>query len=302
MRRPLRTLLASVVLVVAVVGALNVTGCMESMFYYPERAATPAPAEFPGAEMVTFTSADGTQLAGWFIPSQNSAAPSTQAPTILHVHGNAGNITSHIGFTEYLPAAGFNLLLFDYRGYGESEGSARRRAPLIADTNAALDYLVSRPDIDPNRIGMYGHSLGGAIGLNVMHDRPEIRAAVIESAFASWQSVAANAVGGEQPGWFARLLARTLIRDGNRPVDAIAEIVRPILVIHGTSDSLVPISHGRKLAQACPTAELWELEGGNHNSLRWSNPAVDHRVIEFFETTLVPMQQPAGQDSHQESE
>ena len=284
--RPLRRVL-SLILVLTLVGVLlNITGCMESMFFYPERGATPVPAEFKGAEKITFDSADGTELVGWFIPSQLSDTPAERAPTILHVHGNAGNITSHIGFTDYLPAAGFNLMIFDYRGYGESAGSARRRGPLLADTNAAIDNLLTRDDVDAQRIGMYGQSLGGAIGLSVMHDRPELRAAVIESAFSSWRGIAASAVGGSSPGPIARFIAWALIRDHNRPVDAIAAIDRPILIIHGTDDSIIPINHGRDLAAAGPTAELWELPGGDHNSLRWTHPEIEQRVVDFFRQQL----------------
>src|SRR2546426_10629040 len=145
---------------------LWLTGCMERLFYYPERGPTPPPRNFLGAESVWFASRDGTRLHGWFMPAQ--WGESKNAPTILHAHGNAGNITSHIWFTEYLPKAGFNLFIFDYRGYGQSEGAARSRKPLIEDTHAALDAILARKDIDAARIGMYGQSLGGSIGLNVM--------------------------------------------------------------------------------------------------------------------------------------
>ncbi|MHC4992168.1 MAG: alpha/beta hydrolase [Planctomycetota bacterium] len=171
----------------------SVTGCMERLFFYPTRGPTPVR---PGTEPVRMTSADGTPLFGWFVPSRSDRVD--RAPTILHVHGNAGNIESHFWFTEYLPAAGFNLFIFDFRGYGESGGHARRRRPLIKDTHAALDALLARDDVDPARIGLYGQSLGGAIGLSVMAERPEIAAAVIESAFASWRDMAANALGGDR--------------------------------------------------------------------------------------------------------
>ena len=260
---------------------LWLTGYMETLFYYPAAGNTTPPSNFRNIESITFISEDGTKLHGWFIPAQNQTSPS-EAATILHVHGNAGNIESHIWFTEYFPQAGFNLFTFDYRGYGQSEGSARSRKPLIEDTNAALDALLARQDIDQSRIGMYGQSLGGAIGLNVMAQRPEIKAAVIESAFASFREVAANAVGGDPPNILGRGLAKLLIKDGNRPVDAIKRINLPILIFHGTSDSIVPISHGRQLADAGPMAELVEFEGGEHNSLRATHGQMESMAIEFF--------------------
>jgi dipeptidyl aminopeptidase/acylaminoacyl peptidase len=272
-------------LVIALVAVASATGCMERLFYYPSRGQTEPPPHLAGAESVWFSSADGTRLHGWFIPATGPALVE-RIPTILHVHGNAGNIESHIGFTEYLPAAGFNLFIFDYRGYGQSEGRARRRGPLIADSEAALDALLARSDINPSRIGLYAQSLGGAVGLNLMARRTEIRAAVVESSFASWRDMAASAVGGDPPGAISRLLASLLISDGHRPLDAVARIDRPILLIHGTADTVIPVSHSRRLAEAGPTTDLVEIADGDHNTLRWTNPEVEQLTIEFFKKHL----------------
>ncbi len=267
--------------------ALGSSGCMEKLFYYPTRGETIPPPHLADAQSVWFPSADGTRLHGWLIAAADGTPPQ-HAATILHVHGNAGNIESHVWFTEHLPPAGFNLFIFDYRGYGRSEGSARRRGPLIEDANAAVDALLSRPDVDPSRLGMYAQSLGGAIGLNVMADRPQVRAAVIESAFTSWREMAASAVGGDPPGRVSRFMAGLLIGDDHRPADAVARIDRPILLLHGTADSIVPVGHGRRLAAAGRTVQLVELDGGDHNSLRATHPEVDRLMIEFFRRELAP--------------
>ena len=153
---------------------LRLTGCMERLFYIPTSGPTPPPDSPPGVEKVFFESADGTRLCGWFIPAQVASNDDASAPTILHVHGNAGNMESHQFFTEHLPPAGYNVFLFDYRGYGESEGTPRRRRALIDDTHAALDYILQREDVDRQRIGLYGQSLGGSIALNVMADRKSV--------------------------------------------------------------------------------------------------------------------------------
>jgi len=289
-RRPSRRLrwilLRWCILLPALVAIFWLTGCMERLFYYPQAGPTPVPAGFAGAEDLWFHSADGTRLYGWFIPAQGPGDPALAA-TILHVHGNAGNIDSHLYFSEFLPAAGFNLFLFDYRGYGQSEGSARKRQDLIADTHAALDALLARDDVNPQRIGLFGHSLGGSVGLNVMADRPEIRAAVITSAFTSWREMAASAVGGGRPGPIARSLAALFIKDSCRPIDAIARIERPILILHGDADRTVPVTHGRRLAAACPGAELIELPGGDHNDLRDTHLRAETEPIAFFRRHLV---------------
>jgi dipeptidyl aminopeptidase/acylaminoacyl peptidase len=264
------------------------TGCMERMFYLPTAELTPVGDAPPRTDHVYFPSADGTMLSGWFIRAahadMNADSDNAQtAATILHVHGNAGNVMHHTWFTEHLPPAGFNVFIFDFRGYGESEGTPRRRNDLIADTHAALDALLARDDVDAGRIGMYAQSLGAAIGVNVMADRSEIAAAVLESPFASWREMAASAVGGDPPHLIARMLAAVLIRDHSRPIDAIARIDRPILMIHGDADTIVPISHGRRLANAAPdVVEFHELPNGDHNTLRMSHTSVDGKMIEFF--------------------
>jgi dipeptidyl aminopeptidase/acylaminoacyl peptidase len=275
----------TVAVLIALVAVISATGCMERLFYYPSRGKTVPPPHLVGAESVWFQSADGTRLHGWFIPATGPALVE-RIPTVLHVHGNAANIESHVGFTEYLPAAGINVFIFDYRGYGQSEGSARRRGPLIADSHAALDAVLARSDVNPSRIGLYAQSLGGAIGLNLMAGRPEIRAAVIESSFASWRDMAASAVGGDPPGAIGRLLAGVLIRDDHRPLDAVARIDRPIMLVHGTADTVIPVSHSRRLAEAGPTTELVEIADGDHNTLRWTNPEVEQLTVDFFRKHL----------------
>jgi dipeptidyl aminopeptidase/acylaminoacyl peptidase len=254
---------------------------MERLFYVPTAGPTTPPPHL-AADNVWFRSADGTRLHGWFIPAAGGPRP-RGAASVLHVHGNAGNIESHAWFSEFLPPAGFNVLIFDYRGYGRSGGRPRRREPLIADTSAALDALLARPDVDPKRIGMYGHSLGGAIGLNVMAKRSEIRAAVIMSAFSSWRDMAASAIGG---GPVSGMLARLLIRDGARPDTAIARIDRPLLIIHGTNDSIVPVANSRRLASCAQHAVFVEVPGGDHNDMRDTHPEVDAMIIEFFRQHL----------------
>ena len=286
-RRAAVRALRLVVIVGLVLVVLRMSGCMESLFYHPESGPTPVPPGYIGAQSVWFPSSDGTQLHGWFIPARDKSGAvitGQRTPGILHVHGNAGNIESHAWFTEYLPPAGFAVFVFDYRGYGESHGRPRKRGPLIADTNAALDALLARPEVDPQRIAMYGQSLGGAIGLNVMADRPEIKCGVFESPFASWRSIAACAIGGDNPNLLCRTLAAILIPDSHSPTDAIARINRPMLLLHGTADSIIPISQSRRLKDAAgDNATLIELPGGDHNTLRDSNPEIDKMVIDFFQ-------------------
>jgi len=286
------TLLLGVVML-----ALRVGGCAERLFYVPTREPTPVPREFDGARLVRFESRDGTKLCGWFIPAQRgvsdpnvhdaATARTDRAPTVLHVHGNAGNMNGHIGFTEYLPYEGFNLFLFDYRGYGESEGTASRRGPLTEDASAALDAMLAQPEVDPSRAALFGQSLGGAIAVNLMAQRDEFRCAVLESPFASWRLAAATALSGGEPGWVSRSLAWLLIDDANRPVDSITSIDVPILIVHGDADRIVPVLHGRLLRDAAPErVTLIEFKGGDHNTLCDTHPESRRMSVEFLRKHL----------------
>jgi hypothetical protein len=292
--RRLRWLLAAL-LGLALVTITAVTGCMERLFYHPLRAATRPPGHLSEPQTIWFRSGDGTRLHGWLFEA--AGLERDRVPTVLHVHGNAGNVESHVFFTEHLPPAGFNLFIFDFRGYGRSEGSARRREALLADAEAALDHLLRRSDIDPARIGVYGQSLGGAIAILLAQRRPQVRAAVIESSFTSWREMAAAALGGDPPGPLSRLVARIFIRDTLRPVDAIRDCSVPILIIQGGGDTVVPPGHGRRLAAAAPGAELVELPGGDHNTLRVTHPQVDRLTIEFFRRHLADHVEHAPGDS-----
>jgi dipeptidyl aminopeptidase/acylaminoacyl peptidase len=285
-KRSRRWALARAVLIAAaMVLVVRMTGCMERLFYFPLAERTPPPADAPGAESVWFESADGTRLHGWFIPAAPGSTPT--GATVVHAHGNAGNVYHHLGFTDFLPEAGFNLFLFDYRGYGQSEGHARRRGPLIADTHAAIDAMMAREGVDPQRVALFAQSLGGAIGLNVMADRDDLRAGVIVSAFTSWREMGATAVGGDPPNPIGRALGWLLVSDAMRPIDAIARIDRPVLLVHGSADEIIPVSHGRRLAGAAgETVEYVELEGGDHNDIRNTAPGFDRLVVDFLQRHL----------------
>ena len=105
---------------------------------------------------------------------EQGVAAAQAGAAILHVHGNAGHVANHAEFSAFLTQAGFHVLVFDYRGYGRSDDGGRlTRAKLVADTHAALDYLLRRDDVDPERIGMLGYSLGGVIGLAAAAEREE---------------------------------------------------------------------------------------------------------------------------------
>ena len=281
-RRILRAAAEVVGIVVVIIVIASMSGCCERLFYYPDARVYSTPAESGLAfEPVEFTSKDGTRLTGWFIPAVGEAKG-----TIVHCHGNAQNMTSHWLFAEFLPRKQFNLFVFDYRGYGKSEGSVGR-AGTVEDAQAALDYVFGRADVDAERVALFGQSLGGAIATVVAAQDKRVKALFIDSAFSSYQSEAAHVLRGNPLTYlFSWPLSRMLIRPGYDPIDHIASVSpRPVLIIHGTEDPVVPHEMSRELHEAAgEPKEVWIVDGAGHTAAGSVRRAeYQQKVCEFFE-------------------
>ena len=283
--RARRVLRAAVVVAAVFLIALtvaSVSGCCERLFYYPNATIYSKPSDRGFAfEPVDFRSADGTRLTGWFLP-----AVGEPKGTIIHCHGNAQNMTSHWGFVEFLPSKGFNVFVFDYRGYGRSEGKPSRRGT-VEDARAAVDYVFGRADVEVDRVALFGQSLGGAIATVVAAEDERVRGLLIESAFGSYRSEAAHVLRRNPITWlFAWPLSRMLISSGYDPEDYIGSISpRPVFLIHGTADRVVPSWMSEELHEgAGEPRELWIVEGARHTAAGMLHKnEYERRVCEFFE-------------------
>src|ERR1051325_851564 len=234
------------------------TGCVQGAFYHPDRGLYDTRARLGlKYEQVTFASQDGTRLVGWFIPARGYADPKRAKGTVVHFHGNAQNLSAHWQFVDWLPQRGFNLFVFDYRGYGASQGSPEPKG-VFEDSLAALDYVRARPDVDPERLLALGQSLGGtnAIAAVGSGNRAGVRAIAIESTFFSYSAIASDKLVG----------AGSLVDDtysADRFVGALAPM--PLLLLHGTADAVIPYSHSERLyAKAGEPKRLVRIEGGAH--------------------------------------
>lgn len=250
---------------------------MESLFYHPSRTPPIAP---PGVEEVRFKTSDGLTLHGWLL--KPSAPPASgKLPLILHCHGNAGNIEDHLAFSEFLPLHGVAVFLFDYRGYGLSDDARPSRDRLMIDTRAALDAMLARPDIDPRRIGALGVSLGGVFASNLAAERQEIRSVALVAPFSGWSRIASDHLP---------VLGALLIRPGLDPVDAVTKLgQRPLLVVHGQQDTIVPPRHGERIVRAAAgagvPAKLLPLPHAGHNDVL-DDASYEREITEFFTRTL----------------
>lgn len=230
---------------------------LDRVFYYPNHKEYTTPeADGYEYEEIRFQSKDGTNLSGWFIPAKGEAHG-----TVIHFHGNAQNMSAHYSFVSWLPANGFNLFVFDYRGYGKSEGKISRRG-IYEDSVAAVETVKSRTDINPNKIILFGQSIGGANALAVAGNNQleGIAGVATDSAFSSYKSVAMDHTTLLKP------LAALLISNRLSPKNAVHKIKPvPLLLIHGTADKVVPYKHAQKLFEkAAEPKELWTVPNGRH--------------------------------------
>ena len=238
-------------------------GC-NGVFFLPYHAHVQTPRQLGLAyEDVYFQAGDGTPLHAWFLKAEGKARG-----TILFLHGNAENISTHIMSVRWLPARGFNLFLLDYRGYGASGGTASLSG-VQDDMDAALHTLLVRNDVDPDRVVVFGQSLGGAIAIyNVAHSpyRRHIRALVVESAFASYRQITREKLADFWLTWPLQWPLSWTVTDEYSPSKAVAGVSPiPLLIIHGDRDPIVPLHHGQRLYElAREPRQLWVVPGGGH--------------------------------------
>jgi uncharacterized protein len=223
-------------------------------FYYPDHQSYGTPAQQGLVyEKVRFQSHDGTSLTGWFMP----ARPPVHG-TVIQFHGNMQNISSQYLTVAWLPKNGFNLFVFDYRGYGDSGGVPSRRG-VYEDGVAALQYIESRPEVKPGTLVVFGQSLGAALAITVVGENhfTGLAGVAAESGFSSYEDVAADHYS---------LLGNIFVSDSLSPLAAVPKISPiPLLIIHGTADTVVPYYHAKKLyAAAREPKELWTITGGGH--------------------------------------
>ncbi len=238
-----------------------------SLFYLPSKevATTPAEIGLP-YEPISLVNHDEPTLSAWFLPSN---IPS--APTVLFLHGNAGNMGSHLASVYWLPHEGFNVFMFDYRGYGSSQGSASLEGA-HRDILRAVDYLRSRQELTKHGLILYGQSLGATMALSTAA-RPELHdvfsTIVAESPFASYSVIAAEKAALLWLTYPFQWLVRLSISDAyspNRQIEGLRG--PPILLIAGGRDQTVPQHH---------TEQIYTLL--DKNPLYWVYPEADHLGI-----------------------
>jgi uncharacterized protein len=246
----------------------------KQLIYHPSRGHDASARDLGLAhETVALVAEDGVKLDALFLPAKDARV------TILLAHGNAGNLSHRLDRTIFLQAhLGASVLLFDYRGYGRSEGAPDEEGT-YRDARAAYRWLTEVRGISPDRLVLFGESLGSAVALDLAVGHP-CRALVLESPFTSVPDMAQVVLP---------FLPRAFVRTQYDNIGKIARLRVPLLVLHGDRDEVVPFAQGRRLFEAAPEPKrFYAIRGASHNDTYIvGGEAYWRAVSDFLETVTV---------------
>lgn len=271
-RQPLQTLFT--LIAPLALGLLLLNGMMwflqPGMVFYPTRTLQATPQDWGLAfEDVELTAADGVKIHGWFIPHPLATH------TLLFLHGNAGNISHRGDSIAIFNRLGLSILIIDYRGYGRSAGSPSE-AGLSLDALAAWNYLVDGRGIAPDRIILFGRSLGASVAAELA-SRVQPGGIILESGFSSARDMAHHLYPG-----LHRILYRRFDFD---TAARLAQASAPLLVLHSPDDEIVPYALGRRLFDAAPPPKRFvDLHGDHNRGFLASQPEYARQLADFLAT------------------
>ncbi|BAY10701.1 alpha/beta hydrolase [Calothrix sp. NIES-2098] len=197
------------------------------------------------------------RIHGWWLKAKQP-----NAKVLLYLHGNGVNIGANINHAYRFYQLGFSVLLIDYRGYGRSEGAFPNEMRVYQDAVTAWNYLVQQLQIPPGHIFIYGHSLGGAIAIDLALKHPNAAGLIVESSFTSIREVVAYR------NLFRIFPVDLILTQRFESIKKVPKLKMPVLFIHGTADSTVPFFMSQKLYAVAPEAKkLILVPGAEHNDV-----------------------------------
>ncbi len=264
-----RILIALLVLYLLACGALY--AAQAHFIFFPERKISSLPQNFGCvAEDVSIHEGSNT-LQGWWLPGTNGK-------TVLYLHGNGGNISANAQHACRFQKMGFATLLFDYRGYGKSDGSFPSEKTVYEDANRARSYLIAERHIAPADVIFYGHSMGGAVAVEMAKRHADTSALIIESTFTSLADM------GARDRIYRIFPLKLLLTQKMDSISKISSLRMPILFIHGTADAIVPAQMTQQLFdRARGEKSLFLVMGAGHeNCAAVAGKSYAEAVLKFF--------------------
>jgi uncharacterized protein len=225
--------------------------------FFPDPQVTETPKTYGlQYEEVNLPVADSGNLNGWWIP-----AAKPDAPVILYLHGNGANISANAEQAHRLRELGFSVFLFDYRGYGKSSGPFPAEQRLYEDAEQAWKYLVKTRHVEPKKLLIYGHSLGGAIAIETASHHPEVAGLIVESSFTSMLDMA------QRVPWTAYFPTNLLLTQRFDSFSKVPNLKMPVLFIHGQVDRTIPYEMSEKNYAVTPQPkQLLLIPNGDHDN------------------------------------
>lgn len=243
------------------------------LIYVPDRSVWRTPSDAGLAhEEVFLTAADGVHLHGWFIPSHSSRG------TVLFFHGNAGNIAHRVDTAERFQKWELNTFMIDYRGYGNSDGKPSERGTRM-DAEAAWNFLVERKGLSPEKIVIFGRSLGAGVAADLAA-RVHPAGVVLESGFTSLADLGASLYP-----WFP---VRLICRHRYPTMENASKCQCPVLVAHSRDDDLIPFSHGERIFAAAPDPKFFlEMLGTHRHCVSTTGVSYERAIKSFLYEALL---------------
>ncbi len=242
---------AGVVVVMLVGLHVVLSSLLHAFLFHP--SAQEAPEVERIGERVSYRAADGVRLSGWLVRAQGP-----RRRTVISFHGNAGTASDRWPFGAWLASRGSDVLLAEYRGYGQSEGSPSARG-IEADADAAVRFLLEERGVQPGELVVHGQSLGGAAAISALAGRAsEAAGGIVESSFTSLHDMARVVLGLP----LTRLLPDAYALDS---ASRGSRVRAPVLQIHGDRDEVIPFAIGERLREALRPRRFVRVPGGAHN-------------------------------------
>jgi pimeloyl-ACP methyl ester carboxylesterase len=267
-------------LLVPLAAGLALWVCQSRLIFEPERVLHARPVDFPFPVLdlaipVKRAGQSEEMVRAWWIP-----AADRDAKVVLYLHGNDGNVSTSMGEVAPLRELGYSILVIDYRGYGISDGSFPSEAKVYQDAEAAWTHLV-RAGVDPSDLYIYGHSLGGAVAIDLAARHPEAGGVIVESSFTSIYDMAML------DRRYALLPVKLLLNQRFESLSKVAALRVPALYIHGTADEIVPFEMGRRLFEATTGFKRFAaIDGARHdNNAAVGGPAFRTAISAFVQDT-----------------
>ena len=262
---------------------LFLTSC-NHLFYQPSEREFLTPAKINQAyQELTIETSDGVELSAWLLPTTEK-----KFGTLVQFHGNAQNMTTHFLYVHWLVNFGFDVVVFDYRGYGLSGGFPSRKG-LVDDGRAVIDYLATEQDSGQNGFFVLGQSLGGAvavpsIALSGAERMGKIRGVLLDSTFTSYRDIAQDKLADIWLTWPLQVPLSYLISDELSLQDYVHQLSMPVIVIHALEDTVVPYHFGEKIFQRIPSAQkqFWKVKRGHVSALASPRSPFRPMLVQFL--------------------